>query len=283
MTPDRTAQPALVAVAHGSSDPRAAAAVATLLGAVRALSPGLDVRPAFLGRPRPGLGEALWQAHGDGHREVVVLPLLLGAAFHARTDLPAAVDDAVARLPGPLRVLVADVLGPDPRLPAVALRRLSTAGVALGDPALGVVLAAAGSSHPPANAAVRAVARAWALAMPWHGVLAAFATTATPSVSGAIAALRASGARRVAVASWFLAPGVLPARVAAEATAADPRAVVAAPLVTVAAGADPGLAQLVLQRYRAAIVPAHYYDRLAFLQKTGAIPAAVDAPVTSGR
>ncbi|MGH3761388.1 CbiX/SirB N-terminal domain-containing protein, partial [Actinophytocola sp.] len=62
----------------------------------------------------------------------------------------------------------------------------------------------------------------------------------------------ARGARRIAVASWFLAPGRLPDRVAAQARAADPSAIVADPL-----GPDPSLAELVLDRYAAAAsVPA---------------------------
>jgi sirohydrochlorin ferrochelatase len=80
-------------------------------------------------------------------------------------------------------------------------------------------------------------------------VRAAFASAASPDVPAAVAALRASGARRIAVASWFLAPGRLPDRVAA---LAGPDAVVAAPL-----GPDPALAELVVARYLAsATAPA---------------------------
>ncbi|HEY0641717.1 MAG TPA: hypothetical protein VGD67_29160, partial [Pseudonocardiaceae bacterium] len=53
------------------------------------------------------------------------------------------------------------------------------------------------------------------------------------------------GARRIAVASWFLGPGRLTDRIAA--AAADAGAVLAEPL-----GADPDLAQVVLDRFDAA-------------------------------
>jgi sirohydrochlorin ferrochelatase len=176
----------------------------------------------------------------DGHRDVVIVPLLLGSAFHARVDLPALVSEAHARLPR-LSVAVSGVLGPDDRLSAVALRRLTAAGADLSDPGLGVVLAGAGSSHAPANAAVAGVASSWARRFGVAGVRAAFASSAEPDVPTAIAALRASGARRIAVASWFLAPGRLPDRVAA---LAGPDAVVAEPL-----GAAAELAELVYDRY----------------------------------
>lgn len=232
--------PPLIAVAHGSRDPRSAACVAELLDVVRAREPGLDVRAAFLELSAPRVFDVLAAVAAEGHRHAVVVPLLLGSAYHARVDLPGLVTEAHARLPR-LSVSVSGVLGPDERLSAVALRRLAEAGVSLSDPALGVVLAGAGSSHSPANAAVAAVAAAWSRRLPVAGVLSAFAAQASPSVPDAVSTLRARGARRVAVASWFLAPGRLPDRVAALAGA---DAVVAAPL-----GAAPELAALVVDRY----------------------------------
>jgi sirohydrochlorin ferrochelatase len=121
----------------------------------------------------------------------------------------------------------------------VALRRLLAAGADPGDAGLGVVLAAAGSSHEPANAAVARVAAGWK----WPSI-AAFAAAADPDVPTAIAALRAAGARRIALGSWFLAPGLLPDRVTRLALAADPNALVAQPL-----GADGEVADIVLSRY----------------------------------
>ncbi|WP_433269792.1 sirohydrochlorin chelatase [Actinosynnema sp. CS-041913] len=233
---------ALVAVAHGSRDPRSAATVHQLLDVVRALRPALDVRGSFLDLSAPRLGDVLRAVHGDGHRSAVVVPLLLGKAFHARVDVPGAV--AEARLPS-LDVTIADVLGPDPRLESAALRRLASVGVRSGERDWGVVLAGAGSSHAPANALVTSIARRWAQGSGWAGVAAAFASTASPDVPTAVARLRARGARRIAVASWFLAPGLLPDRVAA---LAGEDAVIAPPL-----GPDPEVAELVLHRFEAAV------------------------------
>lgn len=236
----------VIAVAHGSRNPRSAATVHALLDVVRGLRPGLDLRAAFLDLSAPRLGDVLHAVRGEGFRQAVVVPLLLGSAYHARVDVPGAVAEAVTRSPQ-LRVCVADVLGPDPRLESAALRRLSAAGVAPNDPEFGVVLAAAGSSYAPANAAVAAVAARWAAGSGWAGVVAAFAAAADPDVPAAIATLRARGARRIAVAPWFLAPGLLPDRVVARVLSADPNAVLASPL-----GDDPEVAELVLHRYAAA-------------------------------
>ncbi|MPZ81206.1 MAG: sirohydrochlorin chelatase [Actinophytocola sp.] len=240
--------PPLVVVAHGSRDPRSAATVSALVDVVRAVEPALDVRTAFLDLSAPRLPDVLTALHGAGHRDVVVVPLLLGNAFHARVDLPSMVADATARLPR-LSVSVSGVLGPDPRLPALALRRLVAAGARVGDPDLGVILAGAGSSHAPANAAVSTVAGEWARSLGWAGAVAAFASAARPDVPAAAALLRARGARRLAVASWFLAPGRLPDRITSLARAGDPAAIVADPL-----GHSPELASLVLDRYADAAV-----------------------------
>jgi sirohydrochlorin ferrochelatase len=231
--------PPLVAVAHGSRDPRSAATISALVDVVRALDPALDVRTAFLDLSAPRLPDVLTALHGEGHRDVVVVPLLLGTAFHARVDLPSMIAEAHARLPM-LSVSMSGVLGPDPRLSDLAMRRLHEAGAEPGD---GVILAGAGSSHAPANAAVSSVAAGWS-GIGFAGIEAAFASMADPDVPAAAAMLRARGARRLAVGSWFLAPGRLPDRVAALALAEDPRAVLAAPL-----GADPALADLILDRY----------------------------------
>nr|WP_312877880.1 hypothetical protein [Lentzea indica] len=67
---------------------------------------------------------------------------------------------------------------------------------------------------------------------------------ASPAVPEAIERLRSRGASRIAVASWFLAPGLLPDKVASLA----PGALVARPL-----GDDVEVAQLVLDRYDEAL------------------------------
>jgi sirohydrochlorin ferrochelatase len=233
---------ALVVVAHGSRDPRAKATVLGLANLVRAMRSDVDVRAAFLELSTPGLPDALTEVHAAGHRAAVVVPLLLGNAYHAKVDVPNMVADTMRGLPG-LQVSVANVLGPDQRLEWTALRRLAQAGVRAGDPELGVVLAAAGSSDRAANQAVHAVASKWTVHYGWAGVRTAFAS-GEPSLPDAVARLRAVGARRFAVASWFLAPGLLPDRIYLAARLAEPDVLIADPL-----GADRDLAELVLHRY----------------------------------
>jgi sirohydrochlorin ferrochelatase len=227
--------PALVAVAHGSRDPRSARTVRELVAAVRELDPSLDVRVAFLDLCGPLLTDVLAEL-----TDAVVVPLLLGAAFHSTVDIPG----ELARVAPASRVAVSTVLGPDARLEALALRRLTEAGADLDDPELGIVLVGAGSTHDHANDAVRRIGAGWAARHPIACATTAFAGGVRPGVHGALAASRARGARRIAVGSWFLAPGRLPDRVRGQALSAAPDAVIACPL-----GADRTVAEVVIDRY----------------------------------
>lgn len=235
--------PPLVAVAHGSRDPRSAATVRALVDVVRAQAPGLDVHESFLDLSEPRVTDVLRGLYAQGRRSAVVVPLLLGSAFHARIDLPALVDEVTSECPG-FRIQVSDVLGADPALQAVALDRLAGARRRSGT---GVLLSAVGSSNPEANAVVAGLAARWEkqLGLP---VSEAFASATQPDIPAAAERLRARGVRHLIVASWFLAPGLLPDRIALLARDADPGAFIAEPLAD-----DPRVADVVIGRYAAAV------------------------------
>ncbi|MGH3982677.1 MAG: sirohydrochlorin chelatase, partial [Pseudonocardiaceae bacterium] len=123
---------ALVAVAHGSRDPRSAAVVTELVEVVGARRPGLAVRLAFLDLSAPRLPDVLAGLAGTGQQRAVVVPLLLGWAYHARVDVPGALARAGRWHPA-LELRTADVLGPDERLAALARWRVTEAGGAAAD------------------------------------------------------------------------------------------------------------------------------------------------------
>ncbi|MFE3028948.1 sirohydrochlorin chelatase, partial [Nocardia tengchongensis] len=108
-----TRPPALIAVAHGSRDPRSAATMRDVVERIAAQRPDLDVRLAFLDLSTPSVDQVIDAVAADGHSHAVVVPLLLGNAFHARVDLPGLLDAARDRHPR-LRLTQAEVLGPDP-------------------------------------------------------------------------------------------------------------------------------------------------------------------------
>ncbi|MFF5707377.1 sirohydrochlorin chelatase [Streptomyces sp. NPDC012794] len=233
----------LLLVAHGSRDPRHARTVRALTRRIRSTRPGLPVGTAFLDFDPPSVPGALERLARHGARRVVVQPLLLTHAFHAAVDLPGLLRQA----PPSLAVRQAPVLGPDPLLTAALERRLYEAGVGPGArAATAVVLAAAGTTDPEAAAAFAGAARRWQRTG-WRAVRPASASGgAFPRTGDAVRALRAEGARRIAVAPYVLAPGRLPDRIAAGAAEAG------ADHLGAVLGAAPELARLVLLRYDAA-------------------------------
>ncbi|MFE9764487.1 sirohydrochlorin chelatase [Streptomyces sp. NPDC005808] len=239
----RPVPPALVLVAHGSRDPRALHTVRILIERVRELRPHLPVHLGHIELNEPLLPDTLAAVHGEGTGEAVLVPLLLSRGYHVKRDIP----EAAATAPAPLRTRFAAPLGPHPLLVETLYARLVEAGWRTGMSdsarrASGVVLAAAGSRDPDAAVDTRRTAQLLAerLGVP---VVPAYASAAAPTVAAAVRAMAARGRHRIAVASYFTAPG----RFATECAAAAPW-IAAEPL-----GDHPAMARLVLHRYDQAL------------------------------
>ncbi|WTA20867.1 sirohydrochlorin chelatase [Streptomyces sp. NBC_00853] len=222
-------QPTLVAVAHGSRDPRALHTALALLERVRELRPRLDVRLGHVELNEPLLDDTLDALSGSA----VLVPLLLGRGYHVKRDLPAAAARA-----GHLLTRVAAPLGPHPLLVEALYERLLETGWT-PTPGSAVVLAAAGSRDPDSAADTRRTAALLRERLGGVPVTPAYASAAAPSAPEAVRALAARGHHRIAVASYFAAPG----RFATQTAAAAPGPA-AAPL-----GDHPALARLLLHRY----------------------------------
>lgn len=228
----------LVLTAHGSKDPRSAANVRAIARRVARMRADIDVRIAFLEQNSPNLVDVLSRLPDT--RQAVVSPLLLASAYHARVDIPKQI--ACAGVHGARQ---ADVLGEDDRLVSVLRERLAQRGVS-DDDGLGVVVCAIGSSDHAANARTATVAAKLATGTRWAAATTAFVTGPRPSVAEAVNQLRRRGARRLVIAPWFLAPGLLPDRV--QAYAREAGIAMAAPL-----GAHRLVAETVLDRYDQAV------------------------------
>lgn len=238
-SPDRSAP--LLAVAHGSRDPRSADTIAALFDQVRRRLPHVRVSVSYLDHQAPDPVTAARHLATDGAGEVVVLPTLLTAAYHSKVDLPGILDRIRADRPW-LELRSAEPLGPHPLLERAVSARLAEAGVR-PHPDTAVVLTGAGSSDPEALRTVDSVASALAATENWHSVVAAHASMASPTPEAATRDRRHAGATRVAVARYLLADGVFADRIAhqAESGAAD---TISAPL-----GAHPHVADVIVDRY----------------------------------
>jgi sirohydrochlorin ferrochelatase len=242
----------LIAVAHGSTDPRAAATIGDLMAiaaeraAERARKRGVRppvLRTAYLDHAAPSLPQVL-STIGPG-ADVIVLPLLLTAAYHSKTDIPRVLARSQV---SQLRVSYGATLGPHPLLLRALERRLAEADPAALDAPerTGVVLAAAGSSDPEANAAIARLAAQWQARTGWLAVRPAHASAADPTPAAAVAGLLRAGASRVVVASYLIAPGHFADRIRQTCMAASAAAV--SPVL----GASAEVADVLLHRYEEA-------------------------------
>jgi len=236
------AAPALVALAHGSRDPRSAATIKALVAEVRTMRPDLRIETAFLDLAKPSFDTVVDRLVKAGFDEIVVVPLLLTEAYHAKVDVPSVIAQASERHPS-VKIRATAVLGHEARFLEILDERLRAA---LKDARVreldALVLAAAGSSDPLANASVARLARLWG-AHHKLPVVAAYASATPPATGEAVRAFRAQGRRHIAVASLFLAPGWLPDRAAELALEAGAVAV-AEPL-----GVHEAVARTILARY----------------------------------
>ena len=238
-------EPVLVAVAHGSQDPRASATIGELMALVaeRARRRDLgapDLRTAYLSHAPPSLPQVMSTI--EAGRRVRVLPLLLPAAYHAKADIPRLLTRVASDFPR-LQVSYGDTLGPHPRLLRALERRLAEVDPDGARARTGVVLAAAGSSDPEANATIGRLAAQWQDRAGWLAVRPAYASAADPSPPAAVTGLLQAGVSRVVVATYLLAPGLFADRIRASSLAAGATA------VSPALGACAEVADVLLDRF----------------------------------
>jgi sirohydrochlorin ferrochelatase len=212
----------LVTVAHGTRfGPGNEVAASLTAQAARML--GVPATASYVELCAPSFASVMAAAAGP----TVVVPLLLSTGYHLRVDLPAA--SALS----PHETVLAPALGPHPLLAAAQASRLVAAGARPGQP---VVLVAAGSTDPAAEADLMRAADL--LAEVWAGPV----EVATLSGRGRRpAAVVRPG---VAMSPYLLAPGHFATRARTESLAAG--AVVADVI-----GPHEYVAQLVASRFRA--------------------------------
>src|SRR5438067_4771818 len=194
----------LVLVAHGSRSAAGQAEMAALAGLVTDALPTTEVHLGYLEMSDPPASQVLDNLLASGVHNVTVAPLMLHAAGHSKSDVPAVVLDARARHPH-ATITYARPLGVDTTLLQLAHKRLADAG-ALGLP---LAVLARGTSDPDANAEATKAARLLAEMSGTELVVSGFSGVTWPSVPDSLHQLRQLGAERVAAFAWYMATGVL--------------------------------------------------------------------------
>jgi sirohydrochlorin cobaltochelatase len=244
--------PALLIAGHGTRDPEGAAAFTAFTARVaRFHANEMPVAGGFIELSEPPLKDAVTSLTGQGHRDLVAVPLMLSAAGHSKGDIPAALARETARHPG-LSVRYGRPLGPHPVLLDLMAARIAAVTAGMPEPPA-ILLAGRGTTDPDGNADVVKVARLLWEGRDYEFTETAFVSLARPSVPEGLERCRRLGARHIVVARYFLFPGVLPDRVAGQAAgfaAAHPGLDVR---TTEVLGDCDEVAGLVAERYREAL------------------------------
>jgi sirohydrochlorin ferrochelatase len=268
----------LLLVGHGSRSAEGEAEMLALAGLVCAALPDVMVDVGFLEMTDPPAGPVLDRLAAAGCGRVVVLPLVLLGAGHAKSDVPALVLEGRRRHPD-LHVHFGSPLGISRDLVSLLGGALATAGAQ----ELPLLLVARGTSDPDANGDAHKVAR---LLGEWVGapfVHTAFTGVTAPLVADGLEVFARLGYDRMAVAFWFLCTGVLVERARAEIAAFS--AATGVEVVDAGhLGPDPRLVPAIVERYEEAVrgVPAVNCDLCAYRAPWPGREARLGQPIGVG-
>jgi sirohydrochlorin ferrochelatase len=223
----------LILAAHGTRRPGGVAMVGDLAARVGTLL-GRKVQVSFVDVLGPTPSEVL-SAVTDPR--AIVVPAFLSRGFHVRTDLPAHVAAS-----GHRNVVVTPALGPGGQIVRIVADQLRQIGWRPGD---SVILAAAGTSDVHARKDLHTTATLLS-ALVGSRVSLGFAAAGDPYIDRAVEQARATGARRVVVASYLLSDGLFQERL--HACGAD--------LVSRPLGTHPWMARLIADRFCRAVPSA---------------------------
>lgn len=233
--------PALIALACAPGE-GSRSSLHAIVAATRRLRPDLDIAAAATTGTGDDLSRVVRRLVSRGHREVVVVPLVVAPPDAADLDVPGVVAEAAGTEPRAV-VRATAPIGTEAALLGVLDERLRTALQAARVRELdALVLAATGSGDLRVTASLTRLARLWS-ARHHLPTSIAFANATPPSTGEAVRDWRRRGRRHVAVGSLFILSGPHAHGAAELALEAGARAV-SAPL-----GAHPEISRLLVTRY----------------------------------
>ena len=199
------AAPALVILAHGSTDPSVAEVSHHLRYGLQTIRPSLEVNAAFIDHCSPTGPQVVTRLVERGVTEIVFVPLQLTAVVDHDPAIDAVVEKVQAANPG-IRFTVARPLGPEASLLKPLDERIRSAlGTSHATEIDGLVLAAEGPCDIRGLGMLARRTRQWGTHHRLPCVLA-MSDGSAPNVAAAIESLNAQGRRHIAVGSFYLAP-----------------------------------------------------------------------------
>lgn len=244
----------IVLVGHGSRVAAANQEFLRLVALFREMT-SLIVEPGFVELAEPTLPQALARAAESGAREVAVLPFVLFAAGHVKSDIPFHIQAARGRYPH-VRFVQGTPIGLHPTVLEILSDRVCEAqcnATERADAETAILLVGRGSSDPDANSDLVKLGRLFWEGRTFAALDHAFCGVARPLVPEGLRRLARLRPKRIILVPYLFFAGVLEERLRAniaEFRRSTPwvEALLARPL-----GVDPRLIDIVLDRYREAL------------------------------
>jgi sirohydrochlorin cobaltochelatase len=224
---DSKSECGLLLAGHGTRDERGLAEFHDLARQVAAVAGNFLVEPCFLELAQPDIPAAIGRLVERGVGQIIVAPLMLFAAGHAKRDIPRAVEEAARVASGqwavgsvsqlrhdlksnPVTVSYLTALECNPRILELSRQRFdeALAGKPAVDPAdTLLLLVARGSSSPEATSMMHRFAELRSKSTAAARVEACFVAKARPSLEESLAQAARSGFRRIVVQPHLLFAG----------------------------------------------------------------------------
>ncbi len=244
----------IVLVGHGSRVAEANAAFLRLADLVREASES-PVEPGFIELAEPTVPQAIERAAALGSSDVVVLPFILFAAGHVKSDIPLHVQAARKRHAG-VRFTQGTPIGLHPKVLEILDDRVREAlrgGAERPGEETAVLLVGRGSSDPDANGDLAKLGRLFWEGRSYLSLDTAYCGVSRPLVPDGLRRLARFRPKRILVVPYLFFAGVLEERLRAD--IAEFRrsypwieVLLAAPL-----GTEPRLVEILLERRREAL------------------------------
>ena len=231
---------AILLVGHGSRDPEGNRELMEFANSVAERAPeNTIVETCFLELAKPGIAQGVTACVEKGATRVVLVPIILFAAGHAKIDIPNAIDRAKARYPQ-VEFIYGRPIGVHEKVIQIMQTRLKEAqpvsassggGTAVAtapvatDEETAILVLGRGSSDPDANSDFFKMTRMLWEKLPYKWAESSFIGVTQPSFPDGLQRCLLLGAKKIIVMPYFLFTGVLIKRIdemTAEFAAAHP-------------------------------------------------------------
>lgn len=240
---------AILLVGHGSRDPEGNEELLRFAETVRKQATEYVIETCFLEFAKPTIGQGIDRCVGLGATRVVLVPIILFAAGHAKIHIPVEIDQAKTRYPH-IEFVYGRPIGIHEKVLDILKARLNEAGFQPGSVKIGenqdasgllsnsnadtnflresdtaVLLLGRGSSDADANGDLVKMSRLFWEKMPVKWVETAFIGVTEPTFPDGLERCLRLGAKKIFILPYFLFTGILIKRIekmAAEFAGAHP-------------------------------------------------------------